>query len=610
MSPGGTRFDFRWLVRVFADKLAELSGSDSVSAAVRRAQGARPDILLARGPVFQRTEVVEETFSFLTHDLLRSVGPLRVPGDRLPRSLMTLRAALARSGVPDLAAFPIRGEGELAGCVMAPCEGGSAVLEDSGPWAACESAVWTVRLGAATAALDALAGRPARGGVIADVDGVMTLDTSGRILMARGLCRDILTRAAAPPLGARMEDLLGGESASTMLASEEAEVVWSEHLLPASASGGLAVAMVPDSRGSAHRLGHRVVCVRDLRTDPGRRGIGLRFELVAEVAWALDALGAVDSPGQAPLADLVTEASRLLEAAAPSVSHPGVTSGDELNDIVRACLHAVDRALAAERIRVFSLLQPELPPAAIDSVSLYRALRRLIDRARASLGGRGGSLTLKTGKVDDQPYVTVSDDGAGRLANDGGDNIGLPLFRLAEPSSETDTIEVRAFLERIGAKLLLESRPGLWTRSTVLLRAVPARTLPEERPRGGTPDAGGPTVLSVLVVDDNPALRSVLRRYLERRGHEVTEASDGNEGLTAVAQKDFDRLIVDVHMPGKGGPEFYEGLGVSAPQLRPRTIFMTGGYVESAIERFIVESGRPALSKPFDLEELARAVEA
>jgi FixJ family two-component response regulator len=68
-------------------------------------------------------------------------------------------------------------------------------------------------------------------------------------------------------------------------------------------------------------------------------------------------------------------------------------------------------------------------------------------------------------------------------------------------------------------------------------------------------------------------------------------------------------LIVDVHMPGKGGPEFYEGLEVSAPQLRPRTIFMTGGYLESATERFILESGRPSLSKPFDLEELARAVE-
>ena len=120
--------------------------------------------------------------------------------------------------------------------------------------------------------------------------------------------------------------------------------------------------------------------------------------------------------------------------------------------------------------------------------------------------------------------------------------------------------------------------------------------------------AGG-HALQVLVVDDNEALRSVLRRYLERRGHAVTEAGDAEEALGMVGSRSFDRIIVDINMPGKSGPEFYTCLGDVAPTLRSRTLFMTGGFLEDATERFLVEAGRPAIQKPFDLAELVRTVE-
>ncbi len=115
--------------------------------------------------------------------------------------------------------------------------------------------------------------------------------------------------------------------------------------------------------------------------------------------------------------------------------------------------------------------------------------------------------------------------------------------------------------------------------------------------------------LSVLVVDDNAALRSVLRRYLERRGHDVTEAVDAEQGLRIVGDQAFDRIIVDIRMPGKDGPEFYEDLDGVAPAMRERTIFMTGGFVESGTEDFIEGTGRPSIKKPFDLAEMARTVE-
>ena len=112
-----------------------------------------------------------------------------------------------------------------------------------------------------------------------------------------------------------------------------------------------------------------------------------------------------------------------------------------------------------------------------------------------------------------------------------------------------------------------------------------------------------------MIVDDNAALRSVLRRFLERRGHAVTEAVDGNDALSIVMGSGFDRVIVDVNMPGKTGPELYDCMRDLVPCLCDRTIFMTGGSLAEVTERFIEESGRPSIQKPFDLSEMARTVE-
>jgi len=149
----------------------------------------------------------------------------------------------------------------------------------------------------------------------------------------------------------------------------------------------------------------------------------------------------------------------------------------------------------------------------------------------------------------------------------------------------------------------------VWNRCTLMIPTTPARAqaarVTETRVR-----RDGKGGLSVLVVDDNPALRSVLRRYLERRGHRVTEATDGDDALRVVGGGEpFDRLIVDIQMPGKNGPELFRSLSAVAPDLCGRTLFMTGDLMEASTERFLSESGRPALAKPFNLAELAKKLE-
>jgi CheY-like chemotaxis protein len=217
-------------------------------------------------------------------------------------------------------------------------------------------------------------------------------------------------------------------------------------------------------------------------------------------------------------------------------------------------------------------------------------------------------MTVRTWADDDWVFTAVSDDGDGGEASR--PLSGQPLFATPSGLRQVELDQVRRSVEALGGRLLFESRPGVWTRATLVLRRERRRAHRRRSDRA----APAPTVcrhggLCVLVVDDNAALRSVLRRYLERRGHSVAEACDGVEGLDLLRGRTFDRVIVDVQMPRKDGTEFFEELRRLDPTLQARTIFITGGFLSDAAERVIRESGRPSVRKPFDLAEMAATIE-
>jgi CheY-like chemotaxis protein len=66
--------------------------------------------------------------------------------------------------------------------------------------------------------------------------------------------------------------------------------------------------------------------------------------------------------------------------------------------------------------------------------------------------------------------------------------------------------------------------------------------------------------LSVLVVDDDPQIRSMLRGVLEDEGHQVMEAPDATRALEAAESRRFDVVLLDVKMPGKSGLEVLTAL--------------------------------------------------
>jgi CheY-like chemotaxis protein len=112
----------------------------------------------------------------------------------------------------------------------------------------------------------------------------------------------------------------------------------------------------------------------------------------------------------------------------------------------------------------------------------------------------------------------------------------------------------------------------------------------------------------VLVVDDDPAVRSLLATFLPTEGFEVLLAPDGRHAVELFAQQ-TDRIAVvllDVAMPGMGGPETLAAL--RAVKAAVRCCCMTG-YARGEDLRQLASLGVPALlEKPFHLDEVARVL--
>lgn len=116
---------------------------------------------------------------------------------------------------------------------------------------------------------------------------------------------------------------------------------------------------------------------------------------------------------------------------------------------------------------------------------------------------------------------------------------------------------------------------------------------------------------SVLVIDDDPAMRSTLRRILERDGHEVHEAEDGERGLRAFRAQPVDVVITDVIMPGKEGIETILELREEAPGVR--ILVISGGgtmKAETVLDDATAIGADASLAKPFTINQLRDAVSA
>jgi PAS domain S-box-containing protein len=112
----------------------------------------------------------------------------------------------------------------------------------------------------------------------------------------------------------------------------------------------------------------------------------------------------------------------------------------------------------------------------------------------------------------------------------------------------------------------------------------------------------------ILVLDDEPVIRDLLRRALMQAGMECHPFQDGAQALDGVQETTFDVMLIDHRMAGMSGTEFYEFAVSSRPELAKRAIFMSGDVLNPDLKGFATQRGIRLLQKPFETEQVIAAV--
>jgi DNA-binding NtrC family response regulator len=128
-------------------------------------------------------------------------------------------------------------------------------------------------------------------------------------------------------------------------------------------------------------------------------------------------------------------------------------------------------------------------------------------------------------------------------------------------------------------------------------------------------DAPAPPQRTLLLVDDEPTVRSALRRFFVRRGWVVDEAEDGERARSvlldgAVIGGNFDVILTDIRMPRLSGMALYDAVTRVDPTMHERFIFSSGDLYDDESTLFLGRTQCPVAQKPFDLASLLAMVES
>jgi PAS domain S-box-containing protein len=208
------------------------------------------------------------------------------------------------------------------------------------------------------------------------------------------------------------------------------------------------------------------------------------------------------------------------------------------------------------------------------------------------------------------PYVllAVSDTGVG-MDKATQAHVFEPFFTTKEPGKGTGMglATVYGIVKQSGGFIYVYSEPGQGTTFRIYLPRVA-----EQRPAAGAetpaarPSSSGTE--TILLVEDEPAVRSFARRTLEEQGYIVLEAAGGADALSIVASHadPIALLVTDVVMPGLQGYQLAEQLATGRPELR--VLYLSGFTENSMIHHGVPDDGVAFLAKPFSTDALSEAV--
>lgn len=282
-------------------------------------------------------------------------------------------------------------------------------------------------------------------------------------------------------------------------------------------------------------------------------------------------------------------------------------------------------SVALIRVTLKLQLDPAVGPVVADRAQFEQALLNLTLNAVDAMPG-GGTLTIETAPamlsggygfehpgvaVTEGRYtlVAVSDTGHGMTA-DVLEHIFEPFFTTKQigEGSGLGLSSAYGIVKQSDGYIWAYSEPGVGTTFKIYLPETPSTPLPVAAP--GRDDARFAGSETVLVVDDEREVRSLVVRLLEEEGYRTLAAENGAQAFEMLERdgRDVRLVVTDVAMPGLGGSELGRRLRETRPDL---PVLYTSGFTDTdVVARGLLDRSLPFLQKPFTPSALLERVRA
>jgi two-component system cell cycle sensor histidine kinase/response regulator CckA len=476
-------------------------------------------------------------------------------------------------------------------------------------------------------------------------DGILVMDAQGRLAEANNRAAELLGYAPAELQGMRFEDLIEPDdlaaapiaydalrAGQTLVQERRLRRRDGERIIGEISARFLAGAYI---QAIIRDVTERRNLEAQLRQAQKMESIGrLAGGIAHDFNNVLTAIGGYarlaleqtppTSPLHADLEEIVRATERassltrqLLSFSRKQIFRPQVL---DVNTLIRSLENMLHRLIGSD-ILLELRLAADLTPVRADSGQLEQLLVNLVVNARDAMP-KGGRLEIATANqtvtsAEARPFaglipgryavITVTDTGVG-MSDEVRQHLFEPFFTTKEPGRGTGLGLATCYgiVRQHSGYITCRSEPGQGTAFTIYLpqaneapTATPSPLAPGRLPRGDE---------TVLLVEDEPAVRALARRLLRKQGYTVLEAEHGAAALELARQqpgRQIDLLITDIVMPHVSGLELVERLTAERPTLK---VLLMSGYNDSHGIEAALGSGRALITKPFTPEALARRV--
>lgn len=308
-------------------------------------------------------------------------------------------------------------------------------------------------------------------------------------------------------------------------------------------------------QGIAHEYNNIIAALRGLLESVGRPGVD-EAQRRADLAQAHE---------------LVERAAELTQQIVTFAEGPPPHKKPcRLEQVAHSALVLVRDMFKKEGIEIVENFSPDTPVVVADRAQIAQLILGLVIGARGAMAGRAEKkLVISTGRRGENAVLSIEDTGHGRTP--------LPLGTgVSQMSSHVYMSSFSlAVAERVarnhGGSIEIKSVPDTGTTVTVVFPTVVA-----EPPEAARIDLGVLKGRKILVVEDEPSIRSLNIRALSEAGADAREAADAYEAISILKKERFDAVLLDLVLPGLSGEEVLRAATKLPASVRPAVIVFTG----------------------------------